>query len=52
MHSPQLTSFAAPMGVSPDVDGPVDRSRLVNGRPAWTDAACKASVPFGRPGEH
>jgi hypothetical protein len=50
MNSPQLTSFAAPEGASPDVHGPVDRARLASGRSARTDAACKASTPFGRPG--
>ena len=39
-----------PRGVSPDVDGPVDRPRLANGRAARTGAACKASTPYGRPG--
>jgi hypothetical protein len=52
MLCPQLTSFAAPEGVSPDVGGPVDRPRLANGRSTRTGAACKASVPFGRPGGH
>lgn len=50
MISPKLTPCAAPKGVSPDADGPADRLRRTNGRPARVGGACKASMPFGRPG--
>ena len=50
MDDPQLTSFVAPEGASPDVNGPVDRSRLASGWAQRPGAACKASAPFGRPG--
>ncbi len=39
-----------PRGVSPDVDGPVDRPRLASGWSERTSAACKAVNGFGRPG--
>lgn len=52
MTSPQHTPFAAPKGVSPDADDPAVRLGLTNGRPARVGVACKASMPFGRPGGH
>ena len=52
MAGPQPTSFAAPKGVSLDMNGPGDHSCLANGRSVRTGAACKALVPFGRPGGH
>ena len=47
---PQLTSLAAPEGVSPDVNGPLDHSRLASGRSARAGVACKAPAHLGRPG--
>ena len=48
--SPQFTSIAAPEGVSPDVNGPLDHSCLASGRSAMAGVACKAPAPLGRPG--
>jgi hypothetical protein len=61
MIRPQLTSFAAPEGLSPGMDGPVDRTCLAHGRSARAGAAseaseaseaCEAPASFGRPGGH